>query len=62
MTDELNEDPIAAMDQGIKGLHDFAQATRACYDGHIEAGFTEEQAFAIAKAWFLQTAKVANDG
>jgi hypothetical protein len=53
----VNEDPIAAFDQGLKGLRDIAKATWACYESHVEQGFNKRQASEIAKAWFLQATK-----
>lgn len=54
MTDP-QPDPLAEMDQALRGLKDIARFTRAVYTEHIDAGFSKWQAFSLARAWFLQT-------
>ena len=50
--DMIDAKMISDMDQGIACMREVVGAgTFAAYTGFIEAGFTEEQAFELAKEW-----------
>ncbi len=47
----MTEDPIAAMDQMIRGMQDVSKALYAFYRENVEAGFTETQALDLCRTW-----------
>lgn len=44
-------DPIAAFDQALRGMTEWAKMMRAHYEAMVAVGFTFEQAFALTLAY-----------
>lgn len=58
--DEPNvPDPLAQMDQALRGMVDFGKFVKGAYDGFIENGFTAEQALYLTGQWMRQGMKQA---
>lgn len=43
----MSDDPIAALDQALRGMVDVARVLRAYRDALVDQGFTSEEALAL---------------
>lgn len=61
MSDDV-PDPLAAMDQMLRGFVDAAKAIRGYYLALVEEGFTQDQALQLAIAWQTQLIRGGQQG